>query len=141
MRMLTKHTDKVVKVMEAERRVVNSVEVMLMVMEMGHTCVKNYIESRRAELTQEDVKQCWSGMVACVASIHQHNILHLDIKPDNFIFVGNQIKLIDFGSSVQITGVSIIDNTSLMLGSFRRKWQCCCGQCSWNPGIPAARVL
>ena len=101
---LSQSSDKVVKVLEVERKMVNNVDMMLMVMEMGDMSVMKHIESRRQGLTLEDVRRCWSGMVSCVADIHKQGVIHLDVKPDNFVLFGDKIKLIDFGSCVQIPG-------------------------------------
>ena len=38
--------------------------------------------------------------MSAVAAVHRHNIVHLDIKPANFLMVRNRFKLIDFGTSV-----------------------------------------
>lgn len=36
-------------------------------------------------------------MLEAVATIHQENIVHSDLKPGNFILVDDTLKLIDFG--------------------------------------------
>ncbi len=36
-------------------------------------------------------------MVKAVHTIHERTIIHGDLKPANFVFVGTQLKLIDFG--------------------------------------------
>lgn len=35
--------------------------------------------------------------------LHSHNVLHLDIKPDNFVRVDDKVKYIDFGVSMIVT--------------------------------------
>ncbi|KAL7674562.1 hypothetical protein ACOME3_000839 [Neoechinorhynchus agilis] len=43
----------------------------------------------------------WHQMVLAVHDIHSQGIMHLDIKPDNFIFgLDGTVKLIDFGLSL-----------------------------------------
>uniref|UniRef100_A0A914QZP4 Protein kinase domain-containing protein n=1 Tax=Panagrolaimus davidi TaxID=227884 RepID=A0A914QZP4_9BILA len=41
-------------------------------------------------------------MLNCVKIVHQKNIVHSDLKPANFIFVKNKLKLIDFGIASSI---------------------------------------
>jgi len=36
----------------------------------------------------------------CVKILHDNDIIHCDIKPDNFIYFNNKIKILDFGSSI-----------------------------------------
>ena len=55
-------------------------------------------------MIDEDVTYPWrkyaQQLVAAVGYLHQHNILHLDIKPDNILVdTKHQCKLIDFGCS------------------------------------------
>ena len=45
-------------------------------------------------------------MVSCVAAVHQQRIIHLDIKPENFLFIGGEMKLIDFGSCRLLSGIA-----------------------------------
>lgn len=35
-----------------------------------------------------------------VAEIHKANVIHLDLKPENLVFVGNILKVSDFGSAI-----------------------------------------
>jgi serine/threonine protein kinase len=39
----------------------------------------------------------WQQILECVAVCHDHSVLHLDLKPSNFVSVGGQLKIIDFG--------------------------------------------
>jgi serine/threonine-protein kinase TTK/MPS1 len=49
----------------------------------------------------------WQEMLACVAAVHAHDIVHSDLKPANFVLVHGCLKLIDFG----IANAIDIDNT------------------------------
>ena len=46
-----------------------------------------------------EINHLWQSITACVADIHRQRVIHLDIKPENFIRVGDTWKLIDFGLS------------------------------------------
>ncbi|RDW86640.1 serine/threonine/tyrosine protein kinase MPS1 [Aspergillus mulundensis] len=39
----------------------------------------------------------WKEMLECVQAVHEHNIVHSDLKPANFLLVQGRLKLIDFG--------------------------------------------
>ncbi|KAL5328818.1 hypothetical protein ACEPPN_002326 [Leptodophora sp. 'Broadleaf-Isolate-01'] len=39
----------------------------------------------------------WKEMLECVAAVHQHDVVHSDLKPANFLLVKGSLKLIDFG--------------------------------------------
>ncbi|KAJ8655015.1 hypothetical protein O0I10_009220 [Lichtheimia ornata] len=43
------------------------------------------------------IRHYWHQMLEAVATIHQENIVHSDLKPGNFILVDDTLKLIDFG--------------------------------------------
>ena len=42
-------------------------------------------------------RHIWKEMLECVRSVQEHNIVHSDLKPANFIMVNGRLKLIDFG--------------------------------------------
>ncbi len=44
-----------------------------------------------------DRKFVWRQILACVKSLHDKNIVNIDLKPGNFITFGNKIKLSDLG--------------------------------------------
>ncbi|NDV65596.1 serine/threonine-protein kinase [Bacteroides sp. 224] len=48
-------------------------------------------------------KQFITELLAAIEYLHQHQILHLDLKPDNILITrqGNHVKLIDFGFAYQ----------------------------------------
>ena len=39
----------------------------------------------------------WKEMLECVEAVHNHDIVHSDLKPANFLLVQGKLKLIDFG--------------------------------------------
>nr|POF26090.1 serine/threonine-protein kinase mph1 [Quercus suber] len=39
----------------------------------------------------------WREMLDCVQAVHEHDIVHSDLKPANFLLVQGRLKLIDFG--------------------------------------------
>ncbi|KAK0249956.1 hypothetical protein LTS09_014836 [Friedmanniomyces endolithicus] len=39
----------------------------------------------------------WKEMLECVQAVHDHDIVHSDLKPANFLLVQGKLKLIDFG--------------------------------------------
>jgi serine/threonine protein kinase len=63
---------------------------------------ENWIEGRRW-FTEEHAKWFLSHAVAALHSAHKENIVHLDIKPANFLIDrGNNIMLTDFGLAQKI---------------------------------------
>jgi len=49
----------------------------------------------------------WKEMLECVQAVHEHDIVHSDLKPANFLAVAGKLKLIDFG----IANAIDIENT------------------------------
>jgi len=54
-------------------------------------------------LTESEVMDILPQLLDALSEIHQYQIWHLDIKPANIMLVDNNIVLIDFGASKQIT--------------------------------------
>jgi eukaryotic-like serine/threonine-protein kinase len=43
------------------------------------------------------------GICRCVSDIHNSGLLHLDVKPENFLITDSGVKVIDFGTSAFVT--------------------------------------
>lgn len=48
-------------------------------------------------------------IAATVARVHQRNILHRDLCPDNFVLAGGRVTLIDFSNATTATGLIGVD--------------------------------
>ncbi|KAK0410730.1 hypothetical protein QR680_005292 [Steinernema hermaphroditum] len=84
------------------------------VMEKGDGDLQAYLRNRRSDeqnVKSYTMKFLWGEMLRCVKVIHDKNIVHSDLKPANFLFVGGgHIKLIDFGIASSIPS----DQTSVL---------------------------
>jgi len=91
----------------------NSEGKMFLVMECGeHDLAISMRNNRRPDgsLPDAQIASNWCQMLAGVHAIHQRKIIHGDLKPANFVFVGTTLKLIDFGiaRSVEADHTSIV---------------------------------
>merc|ERR1719362_2734710 len=50
----------------------------------------------------EQIQDLWWQMLEAVQTIHGNRIVHSDLKPSNFLLVGRQLKVIDFGIAKKI---------------------------------------
>ncbi len=70
-------------------------------MEMGELDMNKILELRvKSENSKFDpsfVRHYWKEMLECLEAIHEHDIVHSDLKPHNFVLVQGRLKLIDFG--------------------------------------------
>ena len=59
--------------------------------------------TRLGRLTEKQAADTFSQMLSSVAYLHTNNIVHRDVKPENFLFTSDEfystLKLIDFGLS------------------------------------------
>ncbi|KAI9004558.1 kinase-like domain-containing protein [Phycomyces nitens] len=71
---------------------------------MDHGNLYQLIKTRREEdttISNQEIKDIVQQMLAALAHVHQHNIFHRDMKPENLLIGSSQsgpiIKLADFG--------------------------------------------
>uniref|UniRef100_A0A915DGI3 Protein kinase domain-containing protein n=1 Tax=Ditylenchus dipsaci TaxID=166011 RepID=A0A915DGI3_9BILA len=70
---------------------------LYVVMERGDVDLATFMQKRHQQIDDKFIKYHWQEMLRCVKVIHDRNIVHSDLKPANFLFVGASLKLIDFG--------------------------------------------
>mmetsp|Transcript_11901 Transcript_11901/g.27754 ORF Transcript_11901/g.27754 Transcript_11901/m.27754 type:complete len:960 (+) Transcript_11901:58-2937(+) len=96
-----KDCEHVVNVIDSE---VNTEQrTISIVMELGSTDLARLLHTE-TRLSLGDIQALWRQMLEAVQVIHAERIVHSDLKPANFLLVGQQLKLIDFGISKRIAG-------------------------------------
>lgn len=79
---------------------------ILILQELGgkdlRTILQERFSSNQDLFDGEFIRTIWQEMVEAVQVCHRKDILHADLKPENFIFVGDQLKLIDFGIATRV---------------------------------------
>ncbi|XP_059895407.1 striated muscle preferentially expressed protein kinase isoform X2 [Gadus macrocephalus] len=61
---------------------------------------------KKSIITESDVRSCMRQLLEGLDYLHQQNIIHLDIKPDNILMSdahSDQIRLCDFGNALELT--------------------------------------
>lgn len=98
------NVDRVVRLFDYE--INEEKQTLSVLMEIGETDLNRILTLR---LNCEDAKfditfsrYFWKEMLECVKAVHEHDIVHSDLKPANFLLVQGRLKLIDFGISNQI---------------------------------------
>ncbi|CAE7502473.1 CPK3, partial [Symbiodinium microadriaticum] len=71
---------------------------------------------RKGHFTEYDAAALMKDLVSALHELHQHDILHLDIKPENILFDSDgpdaRIKITDFGLSKVGIGVGSVEHNS-----------------------------
>jgi len=79
--------------------------------------VENELKTR--ERDPDEIRFFFKQMVKAVEEIHEHNVVHSDLKPENFILIKGKVKLIDFDicSIINENQTSVIKQTNIYLGT------------------------
>lgn len=91
--------DRVVRLFDWELN--EDKQELLVLMEKGDTDLNRTltlaINGADARLNLNFTRMQWQEMLECVQAVHEHDIVHSDLKPANFLLVQGRLKLIDFG--------------------------------------------
>eukprot|EP00792_Barthelona_sp_PAP020_P005585 TRINITY_DN2715_c0_g1_i1.p1 TRINITY_DN2715_c0_g1~~TRINITY_DN2715_c0_g1_i1.p1 ORF type:complete len:584 (+),score=126.93 TRINITY_DN2715_c0_g1_i1:61-1752(+) len=79
-------------------------DCILIIEEAGEIDLKNLLKSEKKNqvLDLVKIKYFWQQMLHAVSVIHDHRIVHGDLKPANFLLVQGRLKIIDFGIAKRI---------------------------------------
>ncbi|XP_066465864.1 dual specificity protein kinase TTK [Tiliqua scincoides] len=94
---LQQHSDKIIRLYDYEI----SEKSIYMVMECGNIDLNSWLKKKKT-INPWERKSYWKNMLEAVHTIHQHGIVHSDLKPANFLLVDGMLKLIDFGIASQM---------------------------------------
>lgn len=92
-------SSNVIQVIDAE--VLRERLILHIVMELGETDLGGLLQSE-PDWTLGDIQARWREMLEAVQVVHNERIVHSDLKPGNFLLVGERLKLIDFGIAKRI---------------------------------------
>lgn len=91
--------DRVVRLYDFE--INEEKKVLRVLMDIGELDLKKVLDPRLDEETGKlDItftRYIWKEMLECVSAVHAFNIVHSDLKPNNFVMMQGRLKLIDFG--------------------------------------------
>ncbi|XP_078504244.1 dual specificity protein kinase TTK isoform X2 [Lissotriton helveticus] len=94
---LQSHSDKIIRLYDYE---ITDYHIR-MVMECGNIDLNSWLRKKKT-ISPWERKSYWKNMLEAVHAIHQHGIVHSDLKPANFLIVDGMLKLIDFGIANQL---------------------------------------
>ncbi|CAG5035110.1 unnamed protein product [Parnassius apollo] len=96
------NSDRVIRLYDYEYDRTN--RLLRMVLEVGETDLSSFLRARGSGLPPALVLHYWEEMLLAVLYIHEHGVIHADLKPANFLLVCGRLKLIDFGIASAISG-------------------------------------
>lgn len=87
-----------------------SEKLMYVLMEKGDSDLRRILQGYKTSLPLYTLMSYWHQMLLAVQHIHKKDVIHSDLKPENFLMVNGRLKLIDFGisSNMAVDATSII---------------------------------
>jgi len=84
--------------------------------------LKEYLESHAATITLHQRLQWVADAAEALQLVHSHNIIHCDVKPENFLLDSElRLRIVDFsGSCIDGKGSFVLENTRFFLP---RSWE------------------
>lgn len=79
-------------------------------MERGDSDLRKVLQNYKSSLPLYTLMNLWHQMLQAVNYIHKNDVIHSDLKPENFLMVNGRLKLIDFGISSKMA----VDATSII---------------------------
>jgi serine/threonine protein kinase len=71
---------------------------VFLTLEFCETNLYKLISDRRTDLSEDHVKNIMFQTLSAVEFLHQNNVMHRDVKPENLLISKDgQVKLTDFG--------------------------------------------
>ena len=67
--------------------------------------LKEYLKVKKV-LTPEQTLNLMMPIMLSLKEVHKQGLIHRDISPDNIMLVGNNVKLLDFGSARNVTAIA-----------------------------------
>ena len=94
----------VVKAFEYQIIETEDTHKMFVLLEKGETDLYELVQKHKNQktLTPTRLRHFWEQMLTAVLDVHRANIVHADIKPGNFLSVGGELKIIDFGMACEL---------------------------------------
>lgn len=79
-------------------------------MEKGDSDLRKILSTYKTSLPLYTLMTYWHQILQSVHYIHKNDVIHSDLKPENFLMVRGRLKLIDFGISSKMA----VDATSII---------------------------
>lgn len=68
-----------------------------LVMELGEMDLRRLLSIDNFDLNMTSIRYWATEIFECVKAVHSHDIVHSDLKPENFLVIRSRLKIIDFG--------------------------------------------
>lgn len=106
-------------IIKIHRTILCEKDMVAIIMDLAETSLDEYLKylKKTSNINLEKIIKLFLQICYGVKYLHEHKIIHRDIKPQNILIINDSAKLCDFGIARVVNTMNTIDHTGSIIGT------------------------